>query len=324
MGGFIERSLFMDRSEIYSTWLSTTYKSQDGYDTPLCNEKTIRKFNGVNDFNLRCYADYQEFYLRTRDVASIPSIRAKILQFLLSDGVRDIPLSDVTESILDDFFENRKQTAARQTFESIVSYLGGFFEFLQSERIVSNVFISEKYRSWALECQDSNSKAAQPMRARQVSEFRNYLLTEAVEHPVYREYLYVFDMLYYSDFENQQIKSLTVSDNVDVQSNLIRFGDNVCQVPIRVIENILALNETGRLGNLLNVRQYILNMRPLLEEEFDFENIRPKDIKETRKNCFIQCPQCGRRFEAVIENWCGMQYSETGEIWIVCKECGNG
>lgn len=314
----------MDRSEIYSTWLATTYRSQDGYDTPLCNKKTIRKFNGVNDFNLKCYADYQEFYLRTRDVASIPSIRAKILQFLLSDGVKNIPLSNVTENILDDFFENRKQTAARQTFESIVSYLGGFFEFLQSERIVSNVFISEKYRAWAFECQDSNSKAAQPMRAGQVSEFRNYLLAEADEHPVYREYLYVFDMLYYSDFENQQIKSLTVSDNVDVQSNLIRFGDNICQVPIRVIENILALNETGRLGNLLNVRQYILNMRPLLEEEFDFENIRPKDIKETRKNCFIQCPQCGRRFEAVIENWCGMQYSETGEIWIVCKECGNG
>lgn len=314
----------MDRNKIYSTWLATTYRSQDGYDTPLCNEKTIQKFNGVNDFNLKCYADYQEFYLSTRDVASIPSIRAKILQFLLSNGVKSIPLSDVTESILDEFFENRKQTAARQTFESIVSYFSGFFEFLQSERIVSNVFASEKYRAWALECPDSNSKAAQPMRARQVSEFRNYLLAEAVEHPVYREYLYVFDMLYYSDFENHQIKSLTVSDNVDVQSNLIRFGDSICHVPIRVIENILALSDTGRLGNLLNVRQYILNMRPLLEEEFDFENIRPKDIKETRKKCFLQCPQCGRRFEAVIENWCGMQYSETGEIWIVCKECGNG
>lgn len=314
----------MDRREIYSMWLATTYRNQDGYDTPLCNEKTIQKFNSVNDFNLKCYADYQDFYLRTRDVASIPSIRAKILQFLLSDGVKKIPLKDVTVSVLDQFFENRKQTAARQTFESIVSYLSGFFEFLQSERIVSNVFVSEKYRAWALECPDSNSKAAQPMRAGQVSEFRNYLLAEAVEHPVYREYLYVFDMLYYSDFENHQIKSLTVSDNVDVQSNLIRFGDSICQVPLRVIENILALNETGRLGNLLNVRQYILNMRPLLEEEFDFENIRPKDIKETRKKCFLQCPQCGRSFEAVIENWCGMQYSETGEIWIVCKECGNG
>lgn len=314
----------MDRSEIYSMWLAITYRNQDGYDTPLCNNKTIQKFNDVNEFNLKCYANYQDFYLRTRDVASIPSIRAKILQFLLSDGVRNIPLSDVTESVLDDFFENRKRTAARQTFESIVSYLGGFFEFLQNEKIVSVIFDSEKYRTWALECPDGNSNAAQPMRAGQVSEFRNYLLAEADAHPVYREYLYVFDMLYYSDFENQQIKSLTVSDNVDVQSNLIRFGDSICQVPIRVIENILALNEAGRLGNLLNVRQYILNMRPLLEEEFDFENIRPKDIKETRKNCFIQCPQCGRRFEAVIENWYGMQYSETGEIWIVCKECGNG
>ena len=314
----------MNRSEIYGMWLATTYRSQDGYDTPLCNDKTIRKFNCVNDFNLKCYADYQDFYLRTREVASIPSIRAKILQFLLSDGVRNIPLSNVTESILDDFFKNRKQTAARQTFESVVSYLGGFFEFLQNQKIVSVVFDSEKYRIWALECPDGNGNAAQPMQAGQVSEFRNYLLAEADEHPVYREYLYVFDMLYYSDFENQQIKSLTVSDNVDTQSNLIRFGDSICQVPIRVIENILALNEAGRLGNLLTVRQYILNMRPLLEEEFDFENIRPKDIKETRKNCFIRCPQCGKRFEAVIENWCGMQYNETGEIWIVCKECGNG
>ena len=313
----------MDRSEIYSIWLATTYRNQDGYDTPLCNNKTIQKFDGVNDFNLRCYADYQDFYLSTRDVASIPSIRAKILQFLLSDGAKNIPLKDITVSVLDEFFENRKQVAARQTFESIVSYLGGFFEFLQNEKIVSTIFDSEKYRAWALECPDGNGNAAQAMRAGQVSEFRNYLLAEADEHPVYREYLYVFDMLYYSDFENQQIKTLSVSDNVDAQSCLIKFSDKSCQVPPQVIENILALNEMGRLGNLLNVRQYILNMRPLLEE-FDFENLRPKDIKETRKRCFFQCPQCGRSFEAVIENWCGMQYSETGEIWIVCKECGNG
>lgn len=124
----------MDRNKIYSTWLATTYRSQDGYDTPLCNEKTIQKFNVVNDFNLKCYADYQEFYLRTRDVASIPSIRAKILQFLLSDGVKNILLSDVTESILDDFFEKRKQTVARQTFESIVSYLGGFLNFFKMKK----------------------------------------------------------------------------------------------------------------------------------------------------------------------------------------------
>lgn len=313
----------MDRSKIYSMWLATTYRNQDGHDTPLCNNRTIQKFNDVNEFNIRCYADYQDFYLKTHDVASMPSIRAKILQFLLSDGVKCIQLKDITADIVDKFFEDRKQTTVKKTFETIVSYLSGFFEFLQNERIISNVFDSEKYRTWALECPDSNSKAAQPMRAGQVSEFRNYLLAEAVEHPVYREYLYVFDMLYYSDFENRQIKSLTVLDNVDVQSNLIRFGDSICKVPIRVIENILTLNETGRLGNLLNIRQYILNMRPLFEEEFDFENLRPKDIKETRKKSFHQCPQCGQSFEAVIENWCGMQYNETGEIWIVCKECGN-
>ena len=75
--------MFMDRSEIYDKWLTTTYRNQDGYDTPLCNRKTIQKFNEVNDFNLRCYSDYQDFYLRTHDVASIPSIRAKIIQFLL-------------------------------------------------------------------------------------------------------------------------------------------------------------------------------------------------------------------------------------------------
>ena len=55
----------MDRSTIYGKWLSTTYKSQDGYDTPLCNERTIQKFNSINDFNLKCYADYQDFYLET-------------------------------------------------------------------------------------------------------------------------------------------------------------------------------------------------------------------------------------------------------------------
>lgn len=313
----------MDRSLIYDNWLSTVYKGQDGYDAPLCNEKTIDKFNNVNDFNFKCYADYQDFYLETHDTASIPSIRAKIIQFLLSDSVIRIPLSSVTKEILDDFFETRKQTVARQTFESIVSYLSGFFEFLRNEGIVPNIFDAEKYRVWASECPDRENTAAQALTAEQVSEIRSHLTNGSAEHPVYREFLYVFDMRYYTNFENHQIKTLSLLENVDIQEHAIIFEGESSRVPSEVIDNIIALNNANRLGNLLTVNQYIKNMRPIFEE-FDFENIRPKDIKETRKNCFLKCPQCGRKFEAVIDNWCGRQYSEDGKIWIVCRECGNG
>jgi len=313
----------MDRSTIYGKWLSTTYKSQDGYDTPLCNERTIQKFNSVNDFNLKCYADYQDFYLETRDAASIPSIRAKIVQFLLSDGVKNIPLSSTTKEILDAYFETRKQNAARKTFESIVSYLGGFFDFLCIKEIIPDIFDAEKYRAWAAECPEREDSAAQALTAEQVSEFRNHLIVGSTEHPEYMEFLYVFDMRYYTAFEKHQIKTLSLAENVDIQTNTISFGDETIQVPPEVVENIIALDKAKRLGNLLNIDQYIKNMRPILEE-YDFENVRLKDIKETSRKCFFECPQCGRRFEAIVDNWCGRQFNENGKIWIVCRECGNG
>lgn len=313
----------MGRRIVYESWLSTTYKGQDGYDIPLCNDKTIQKFNRINDFNFKCYSDYQSFYLEDHDASSIPSIRAKIIQFLLSDGVINIRLNSVTIDVLDEYFEKRKQNAARPTYESMVSYLGGFFEFLRNEGIVPDIYDAEKYRAWAADCPDRENSAAQALTAEQVSEFRNHLVAGSTEHQVFRELLYVFDMRYYTNFENHQIKTLSLTENVDIQTHTIRFEDEISQVPPEVIENIIALDKAERFGNLLTVNQYIKNMRPILEE-YDFENIRPKDIKETRKKCFFECPQCGRSFEATVDNWCGRQYNEDGKIWIVCKECGNG
>ena len=54
-----------------------------------------------------------------------------------------------------------------------------------------------------------------------------------------------------------------------------------------------------------------------------FDNIKPKDIfKETRDKLSFRCPQCGKTYEAIVDNWCVVQYTENGKLWIVCRDCG--
>ena len=40
------------------------------------------------------------------------------------------------------------------------------------------------------------------------------------------------------------------------------------------------------------------------------------------KNMMFMCPQCNKRYEAVVENWCAKQYRKEGSFWIVCRSCG--
>ena len=93
----------MNRTDIYNRWLTTVYTGQDGCDVPLCNDITIQKFNLINDFNFQCYSDYQDYYVGEHELSSIPSIRSKIIKFLLSDTIINKTLDSVTEEELVNF-----------------------------------------------------------------------------------------------------------------------------------------------------------------------------------------------------------------------------
>lgn len=314
----------MDRKAIYQKWLSTTYKGQDGEDTPLCEKSTLLKFDKVNDHNFGHYVEYQNDYIdvQGKSILSLTRIRSEILEFLLSEGLSNLPLKSVTADILDAHMLNRKNGATKKTFNNRINYLAGFFDFLSSKGILPNIFDSEKYRIWAESCPTPKENATKPLTPKHISEFRQKLIDDSEEHPRYREYLYVLDMLYYTEFDKNQIKNISFKNNVNCKGRTIFIDGQVVQVPQDVVDNIKYLDEAGRLGKLLRTDQYIKYMKPIFEQ-LDFENIRIKDIEESKKTLSFCCPQCHKPFEATIDNWCARQYSKDGKLWIVCMRCGN-
>ena len=314
----------MDRKIIYDAWQKTTYKGQGGENTPFCEKLTLQKFDQVSDHNFGHYVDYQNDYIdvQRKSILSFTRIRSEILEFLLSDGISNLPLEAVTSEILDTYMLKRKEGATRQTFTNRISFLAGFFEFLRSKGINTTTFDSDKYRQWAESCPAPKENALKPLTPKNISEIRQKLIDGADEYPRYREYLYVLDMLYYTDYEKSQIKNLSFSENVRCETMTIVIDGREAQVPQEVIDNIEHLHKSGVLGKLLRIDQYIKYMKPIFEQ-LDFDNIRIKDIEESKKTLSFCCPQCHRPFEATIENWCARQYTPNGKLWIVCRECGD-
>lgn len=313
----------MDRAPIYEKWLKTTYIGQEGKETPLCDDGTLSKFDRINDHNFGYYVDYQEYYIsQGKKVSSIPTRRSEIYEFLIFIEGSGAFLEDVTEDMLNTHMLSRKRDSTKSTFTNRISYLSGFFAYLHEKGIISFVFDSLEYKSWAKELPDPKENKEKPLNLEQVSKFRQMLIDQSYDYPKYREYLYVFDMLYYTQFNDNQIQNLSLRNNVDVSNRVIKIDEVKATVPQEVIDNIVFLDSSGKLGQLLRVLQYVKYMKPLLNE-IGFENVRKTDIVVSKDNLSFRCPQCNTSFEATIDNWCARQYSKDGKLWIVCKRCGN-
>ena len=131
----------------------------------------------------------------------------------------------------------------------------------------------------------------QSLTARQISEFYNSYSDRI-------DYLYIF------------------------ANRIITIEGYSQKVPDSIIRNILTLYTQRKLNKLPHVNQFVSNLKPFFEK-IGFENFKAKDITETKKKLLLRCPQCGNEFEAIIDNWCAIQYAENGKLWIICRECGN-
>lgn len=292
---------------------------QSGKKVTFCGKSVINDFNKICDQNFEFYVLYQDHYLNEekKSLLSMLGIRSKIKDFLLSDELSNKPLNIVPLETIDMYFYNVYATNndTKKTFISRVDYINGFLKYLFEQGLIPKKFNSEKFRGLQFkeEATDKNKKKA--ITPKQVSEFH----AKCKDKP---EYLYVFDMKYYTDFDDEQIQSLTMK-NVDISNRTITIDEKSVVVPESVINNIIEIDRSNRLGELAGVKQYFIYLKPVFEE-LGFKNIKPKDITlETKKRLSFTCPQCGNEYEAIVENWCAVQYTESGAFWIVCRGCGS-
>ncbi len=292
----------MDRLSIYDEWRR---KSVNG--EALCDERTISLFKKLSDKNFKYYFEYHQHLFSNTKISIYKNKRSKILDFLTFPIIVECDLENVTQSMIDIYFESFENEMPNTT-NTRVYHLRDFMNFLS---LADNIDF-EKYKK---PIDQKEVKKMSRISAEQISAVRD----KYKEDP---KTLFVFEMILYSPFSNAEIGQFQI-DDVDFINNTIYKDGEAYAVPVSLINLIYDMHSTGILYEPHDVMSTINRLRKDMATH-GLGKLTAKDGKETRKTLFWACPQCGHEYEAIAENWCVKQYREDGENWVVCrKRCGH-
>lgn len=258
--------------------------------------------------------EYQDYCINTvhMDMKSYKPRRSKIIDFLISDFMKDINVESITQEVIENYFMSYLRNERDNTYNSRYSYIKAFFDY-HAEKIANKIEF-EGLRLKKSEVNESEFFVRNPLSAKQIAlcmdEYKNDL-----------KKLYIFEMFYYTQFTKEDLKNITYSD-FDVIEGSFNYNGRKEYVPDNLISVIEQLKEEPILTRYYDVDYIIEQMKEDLRKH-GVMNFKPKDLIATRQNVFWKCPQCGSQYEATVDNWCAKQYTEDGNLWIVCrKNCG--
>lgn len=295
----------MDRKIFYDKWNSLIF---DG--TVFFDKRLIKDFDKFTDFNFELYVEYQEHYLSQENpkIKSFKSIRSKIKDFLMTAP----DLNKITPEEIDNYFMKYLGKEEDETYINRLNYIKSFFLF--SKRHLNIEYDFEQLRLKASEIETSGKNTMKALTAEQVS-----LCMQRYKNDITK--LYIFKMLYYTDFTKDEITKITYA-NYDTIDHSFRYNKKHEYIPL----DLSLLVEQAKHLPILNSKSDIGSVMEEMKEElkeYNIDNFKPKDLTATKEMTFWKCPQCGSKYEATIENWCAKQFTDDGELWIVCKrKCG--
>ena len=288
----------MDRSSIRKRLI--TLQGKNG--KPLFGSDTIDRLFRLPEQSLSDYLSYLDYVESNGNIYTIPTYRSKQLNFLEYVSDKGYELRTITQNVVDEYFEKYDYEENNER----VNYLKPFLAFFS----LGNIDI-EKFR------RKSNKKKVAKMKrlsAENISEARYKFRNDAKK-------LFVFEMIYYTEFSMTEIGEIQ-REHIDYSSRSISYCGKESVLPEKLMA-FIQKNESILFDESFDMTTTIEKIREDLAE-YGMDNLTATDGKETRKALFWTCPQCGKQFEAVAENWCVKQYTQDGENWIVCREyCGH-
>lgn len=300
----------IERERLYQEWKNKRYNGQ-----ALCSQKMIEKFKKISDENFKCFVEYQNYFIDSgnmKKIGTFKTIRSKIIDFLSSDVIKDVNIIQLSQELIEDYFISFLRQESDNTYNARLSYIKRFIEFF-SDRMENELdFICLRLKKD--EIVESELYVKKSLTAQQIALCRN-------EYKDDLKKLYIFEMFYYTQFNKEELKNITYSD-FDIIDSSISFQGKKAYVPKNLANIIEQLKDDPILSRSYDFDYLIEQMKEELKK-YEIMNFKPKDLTETRNAVYWRCPQCGSEYEAVVGNWCAKQYTEDGDLWIVCREkCG--
>ena len=292
----------MDRSSIRKRLVAL--KGKNG--KPLFGSDTIDRLFRLPEQSLSDYLSYLNYVESTGNINTIQTYRSKQLDFLEYISHRNCDINNITQSVVDDYFKKYDSIdKSNGTFNTRIGYIKPFLEFFSLDGIDVNKFTKPV---------DKKVKKMKRLSAKNISEARYEFRNDAKK-------LFVFEMIYYTEFSMTEIGEIQ-KEHIDYSSRSISYCGKESVLPEKLMA-FIQKNESILFDESFDMTTTIEKMREDLAE-YGMDNLTATDGKETRKALFWTCPQCGKQFEAVAENWCVKQYTQDGENWVVCREyCGH-
>ena len=305
----------MDRKKFYDEWKIQKQQLQNDMDL-------------ISDENFTVFRKwYTEVAPLSYSEKSIPNYRSKIVQFLISEHIRNIELKnltgDIVEKYLLDCFERKnsdKNNSGKKnsdnTYQTIVQYIKPILKFA-----CPHVFDEVDWDALKLKSDEiEENNAPQTIDAKTISLCRKRYSIISEESILRKRF--ILEMMLQTQLSNTEIGKFNLSKVSVINESenikyIVRYGKKEHIINKFLYEIIVMMNERDMLG--FDINTYVDQMKKELKT-CGIDNFKRSDLTKTIEERYQVCPQCGARFEAVSSNWCLRKYDGTDEYWIVCRE----
>lgn len=284
----------------------------------LWGEKSINNLMLLSDINLSHYLGFLDFSVENSKLDdSFKSTRSTHLDLLKFVSTLDIDLIDITQNIVDDYFIQYSHQA-QSSINNKARFLKPFLSFFPLKNHIS-------LDSYIVEPENNDDKMPR-IKAEELSKakFLYRKVRETTELADNKDYiiatkkLFVLEMIFYTRLSEKNIGKYFKGDMAHDDCSIF-FKNNRYFVPKSLINLINEIHGSPKAYETLDVKTAIDSLKDDLSS-LNMSNLSSKGAEKTTKTIFWTCPQCGREYEAIAENWCVKQYTENGENWIVCRE----
>lgn len=265
---------------------------------------------------------YEKFFVSENRIDSFNTYMSQILPLLEYLATINCDLESITQEIMDEYLGKFKGQ------KGLTHKIDGIKDFLEKLNLSNGISITHHYP--ILSVNDEEKEDMPIITAEKLSGAKEVYLkvikscesngtTDNEEYLNAVKRLFILEMFFNTPLRKEYVKAFQKGDGEFID-NTIYFKDKEYYISNEQLTDLIL---KARNMDTFDIEVNVDHMEKELAD-FDMGILHPRGAKKTRDAIFWTCPQCGKKYLAIAENWCVKQYTDNGDNWIVCREiCGH-